>query len=217
MGDTRGPDLLHMALNYTWMILRLKQPKVGPGPWQSVTPAQECFLCGRAISQGLDCMHSGSLSPCKGGVTLGIEHHHHLVRSPPGAQRDEKVRVSFHSLVLGVQGTGMGGNKLDPKSLLPSALQRQPSYRLARAPPKALTQPGAPELGRADSACALHICKCLPLMPGLQDFKANKPGPEVPLQLCVPSGHRFFFQVLLTPAQSMSWALCRAHLSTFRH
>lgn len=63
MGDTRGPDLLHMALSCTWMILRLKQPTVGPGPWQSVTQAQECFLCGRAISQGLDCMHSGSLSP----------------------------------------------------------------------------------------------------------------------------------------------------------
>lgn len=126
-----------MALSCTWMILRLKQPVVGPGPWQSVTQAQECFLCAvEPFPKGWTACTLAASHPCKGGVTLGIQHHHHLVRSPPGAQRDEKVHVSFPSLVPGVQGTGMGGNQLDPKSLLPSALQRQPSYRLARAPPK---------------------------------------------------------------------------------
>lgn len=108
-----------MALSCTWMILRLKQPVVGPGPWQSVTQAQECFLCSRAVSQELDACTLAASHPCKGEVTLGIKHHHHLVRSPPGAQRDEKVHVSFHSPVPDVQGTGMGGNQLDPKSLFP--------------------------------------------------------------------------------------------------
>lgn len=140
---------------------------VGPGPWQSVTQAQECFLCGRVVSQGLDCMHSGSLSP----MHRWGDSRHQAPSSPcevtSWGSEGEKVHVSFHSLVLGVQGTGIGGNQLDPKSLLPSALQRQPSYRLARARRNSTRQ---------GSLCLLTTHLQMPPSNArpLQDFKAEQ-------------------------------------------
>lgn len=101
------------------------------GPGSQSPRLRNAFSAVEPFPKGWTACTLAASHPCKGGVTLGIKHHHHLVRSPPGTQRDEKVHVSFHSLVPGVQGTKRGGNQLDPKFLLPSALQRQPSYKLA--------------------------------------------------------------------------------------
>lgn len=137
------------------------------GPGSQSPKLRNAFSAVESFPKGWTACTLAASHPCTGGVTLGIKHHHHLVRSPPGAQRDEKVHVSFHSLVPGVQGTGIGGNQLDPKSLLPSALQRQPSYRLARARSTSTRQ---------GSLCLLTTHLQMPPSNAtpLQDFKAEQ-------------------------------------------
>lgn len=131
-----------------WMTAEATQPwahwsdsQDGSSQQLPVSPGRQpprlrnAFSWGRTVSQGLCCVHLGSLSqPCQGGVTLGIRHSLPFPRSPPGglqlttvlgmgctllpghlrepnpnwAQQDENV--CFYSLLQGIQGTGMRGN-----------------------------------------------------------------------------------------------------------
>lgn len=124
-----------------WMTAEATQPwahwsdsqdgssqQLAMSPGRQPPRLRNAFSWGRTVSQGLCCVHLGSLSqPCQGGVTRHqalsslsevtsrgapadncIGHGHLREPNPNWAQQDENV--CFYSLLQGIQGTGMRGN-----------------------------------------------------------------------------------------------------------